>query len=296
MLNSRRDTLPEHGLTGAGLGLRRALLPSLLRQHPAEVGFLELAPENWVGVGGRYARQLEELARDYPLSLHGLSLSLGGPEPLDECLLYAVRELMENFGISLYSEHLSYCTDGAHLYDLLPIPFTEQAIEHLVQRIDQAQTVLKRRIAIENVSYYAVLPPTDMTELAFLTEVLERADCELLLDVNNVYVNSVNHSYNAKAFLAALPSERIACIHIAGHYREAPDLIVDTHGADVIADVWGLLERCYALHGVRPTLLERDFNFPPLDNLCGELGQISALQQRALQFMNTPPERRLLSA
>jgi len=280
---------------GAGLGLRRALLGPLREQvistgvppdksgHPGRtsqqeaIDFFEIAPENWIGVGGKFGRALRSFTERYPFVCHGLSLSLGGRDPLDETLLARIRRLLDAHGIAIYSEHLSYCADGGHLYDLMPIPFTDDAVRHVAARIRQTQDILGQRIAVENVSYYAA-PGQEMAEIDFVNAVLAEADCDLLLDVNNIYVNSINHNYDADAFLDALPGERIAYVHIAGHYDEAPDLKVDTHGAPVIDPVWRLLERAYARFGVLPTLLERDFNFPPLAELVGEVANVRALQ------------------
>lgn len=261
----------------AGLGLRRGLLPSLLAMDDDAVDFLEVAPDNWIGVGGRFGDALSELSARFPLSCHGLSLSLGGSAPLDMDLLRATRRFNDRHGIGLYSEHLSYCADDGHLYDLMPIPFTDEAIGHVAARICQVQDVLGRRIAVENVSYYAA-PYQALAEIDFIRAVLDQADCDLLLDVNNLYVNAINHGYDAQAFLARLPGERIASYHIAGHFDEAADLKIDTHGAPVKADVWSLLDSAYRRFGVRPTLLERDFNFPPLPELLAETGRIRAMQ------------------
>ncbi|WP_342315471.1 DUF692 domain-containing protein [Lysobacter sp. FW306-1B-D06B] len=261
----------------AGLGLRRSLIPELLAMDDGAVDFLELAPENWIGVGGRSGEQLAQLSARLPLSAHGLSLSLGGTEPLDMKLLLGTRELLERHGIALYSEHLSYASDDGHLYDLMPIPFTDEAVRHVAARIRVVQDVLGRRIAVENVSYYAA-PYQALAEIDFVRAVLDEADCDLLLDVNNLYVNSINHGYDAQAFLARLPGERIASYHIAGHFDEDIDLKVDTHGAPVKADVWDLLADAYRRFGVRPTLLERDFNFPPLSELLTETNRIRTMQ------------------
>jgi uncharacterized protein (UPF0276 family) len=262
---------------GAGLGLRRALIGPLQEHPSAPIDFFEIAPENWIGVGGKLGRTLRELTERHAFVCHGLSLSLGGRDPLDETLLARIRRLLDAHGIAIYSEHLSYCADEGHLYDLMPIPFTDEAVHHVAARIRQTQDVLGQRIAVENVSYYAA-PGREMREIDFVTAVLGEADCDLLLDVNNIYVNSINHGYDAGAFLDALPGERIAYIHVAGHYDEAPDLKIDTHGAPVIDPVWRLLERAYARFGVRPTLIERDFNFPPLAELVGEVGHARGLQ------------------
>lgn len=265
-------------LTGAGLGFRRELLPALKTVVPEAIQFFEIAPENWIDIGGAYGRALRGFTERYPFALHGLSLSLGGPGPLDETLLRKIRQFMDQHAIALYTEHLSYCSDDGHLYDLLPIPFTEEAVKHVASRIRRAQDILGCRIAIENASFYTNTPIAEMDELSFIRAVLSEADCDLHLDVNNVYVNSVNHRYDPVAFIHALPTERIVYMHVAGHYREADDLIVDTHGADVIDPVWQLLDEAYRVHGVAPTLLERDFNFPPLDILVSEVERIAQLQ------------------
>jgi uncharacterized protein (UPF0276 family) len=265
----------------AGLGLRRVLMDSLQDAAPGGFDFLEAAPENWISVGGRYGRGLAALGERYPLVCHGLSLSLGGPDPLDEAFLHRVRRFLDAHRVPLYSEHLSYCSDDGHLYDLMPIPFTEEAVHYVAGRIRQTQDILGRRIAVENVSYYAA-PHQELREIDFLTAVLEEADCDLLVDVNNIHVNSVNHRYDALDYLRALPASRVSYFHIAGHYNEAADLIVDTHGAPVIDPVWTLLSEAYRHIGVRPTLLERDFNFPPMGELLAEVATIRRLQQAAL--------------
>jgi uncharacterized protein (UPF0276 family) len=263
---------------GAGLGFRRELVPALKTRVPAAIDFFELAPENWIDLGGAYGRDLRGFTERYPFVCHGLSLSLGGPSPLDEMLLHKTRQFMDAHGIALYTEHLSYCSDDGHLYDLLPIPFTEEAVKYVAARIRRAQDILERRIAIENASYYTASPIAEMDELAFIRAVLEEADCDLHLDVNNVYVNSVNHRYDALEFIRALPTGRIVYLHMAGHYNEAADLLIDTHGADVIDPVWTLLDETYRIHGVAPTLLERDFNIPPLAELVREVEHIARLQ------------------
>jgi uncharacterized protein (UPF0276 family) len=271
-------TLPH---ASAGLGLRRALMDPLQAAAPGGFDFLEAAPENWIGVGGRYKRGLDALLERHPLVCHGLSLSLGGPDPLDEPYLQRVRRFLDAHRVPLYSEHLSYCSDDGHLYDLMPIPFTDEAVHHVAARIRRTQDILGRRIAVENVSYYAA-PHRELGEVEFVRAVLEEADCDLLLDVNNIHVNSVNHGYDAVGFLRAMPARRVAYYHVAGHYDEADDLIVDTHGAAVIDPVWTLLAEAYRHFGVRPTLLERDFNFPPMAELLDEVATVRRLQRDAL--------------
>ncbi|MDJ0654001.1 MAG: DUF692 domain-containing protein [Xanthomonadales bacterium] len=268
----------RHPVNGAGLGLRRALLGPLQRfEGPYPVDFWEVAPENWINVGGRLGRKLREFTEQHPFVCHGLSLSLGGPSPLDETFLHKVRNFLQTHNIRCYSEHLSYCTDEGHLYDLMPIPFTEEAVDYVAERIQRTQDIIGQRIAIENVSYYAA-PGQEMDEIEFINAVLQKADCDLLLDVNNIYVNSVNHRYDALEFLSGLPGERVAYCHIAGHYNEAEDLIVDTHGSAVIDGVWQILDKAYQLFGPMPTLVERDFNFPPVEELFEEVQRVRDYQ------------------
>lgn len=272
-----KPTLPD---ASAGIGLRRALLGALQEAPAGAFDFLECAPDNWIGIGGRYGAALEQLSARHPITCHGLSLSLGGVAPLDETFLARVRRFLDRHQVALYSEHLSYCTDDGHLYDLMPIPFTEEAVRHVAARIRRVQEILGRRIAVENVSYYAA-PYQAMDEVDFVNAVLAEADCDLLLDVNNIYVNAINHGYDAHDFLARMPTARIASYHIAGHYDEADDLKVDTHGAAVKEEVWSLLQSAYRLHGVHPTLLERDFNFPAMPVLLAEVERIRELQRAA---------------
>ncbi|MAT95344.1 MAG: hypothetical protein CME59_22460 [Halioglobus sp.] len=264
-------------LHGAGLGLRRALMGPLLSMERTSVDFMEAAPENWIGVGGRFEKQFRQLAERYPLAFHGLSLDIGGPDPIDTELVAAVRELMDAAQVAIYSEHLTYCAAEGHLYDLLPIPFTTEAVQHVAARVRQVQDIVGQPIALENASYYAQ-PHAELSEAEFIDAVVRESGCDLLLDVNNIYVNSVNHRYDPIEFMQALPLERVRYIHIAGHYDEAPDLKVDTHGADVIDPVWSLLEEAYRRVGPLPTLLERDFNLPPLPVLLQEVDRIRSLQ------------------
>lgn len=277
----------QESIRGAGLGLKREIFPQLQSTYgqdlTASIAFLEIAPENWINAGGRAAKQLAWLSDHYPLVCHGLSLSLGGPDPLNEDFLYQVKSFLNKHHIPLYTEHLSYCSDGGYLYDLLPIPFTEEAVRHVADRIRRTQDILEQGIAVENASFYAAAPISEMDELTFLRAVLEEADCGLHLDINNLYVNSVNFGYDPAKFLQGIPGERIAYGHIAGHDLIAKDLIIDTHGQDVIDPVWALLDQAYALYGVFPTLLERDVNIPPLPTLMQEVDRIANLQRRHSQ-------------
>jgi uncharacterized protein (UPF0276 family) len=273
------------GIRGAGLGLKRELGPQIQAAYGecqiASIDFLEIAPENWIAAGGKSARQLAWFVERYPLVCHGLSLSLGGVDPLNVDFLKRVRTFLDAHHISLYSEHLSYCSDGGYLYDLLPIPFTQEAVRYVSARIRQTQDILGRRIAVENASFYVAAPISEMDELSFIRAVLEEADCDLHLDINNIYVNSVNFGYDSHEFLRGIPGERIVYAHVAGHDQQAPDLIIDTHGQNVIDPVWALLQEAYALFGNFPTLLERDANIPPLQELMCEVDMIARLQKHS---------------
>lgn len=274
-------------IQGAGLGLKRELLPALMQQtgQPAlaALQFLEIAPENWLRAGGKYADELAWLAAHYPLVCHGLCLSLGGPTPLNVAFLTELKQFMATWGIRLYSEHLSYCSDVSqgYIYDLLPLPFTEEAVKHVSQRIRQTQDILQQRIAVENASFYVTAPGNQMDEITFINAVLSEADCDLHLDINNVYVNSVNSGFDPYHFIDQLPAERVVYGHMAGHLQVADDLLVDTHGSPVIAPVWQLLDYAYRRLGVFPTLLERDSQIPPLLTLMQEVEQIAQVQQHA---------------
>lgn len=270
-------------ISGAGLGFRRELIPALKLGVPAAIDFFELAPENWAGMGGRSAKDLRQFTERHPFVCHGLSLDLGGLRPLDTELLKRIRGFMREHDMGLYTEHLSWCGDDGHLYDLLPIPCTGDAVRWVAGRIRQAQELLGMRIGIENASYYVSPPGAEMTEVEFIRAVIEEADCLLHLDVNNVYVNSRNFGFDPIAFIEGLPLERTCYLHMAGHYVEADGILVDTHGASVIDPVWALLDAVYARVGAQPTCLERDFNIPALDDLVLEVTRIAAAQRiRAL--------------
>lgn len=266
-----------HNLTGVGLGLRRELIDAFLRADQLP-DFIEVAPENWMGFGGRHAKQFAACVERAPLICHGLSLSIGGPHPLNLEFVGQIKQFLKQHNALLYSEHLSYSHDGGYLYDLLPIPMTEAAVSYVAERILKVQDILGQRLVIENVSTYA-MPAAEMTEAEFVVAVLQAADCELLLDVNNVYVNSINHGSDAQAFIRAMPPERVRYLHVAGYQQVSPDLLIDTHGTAIADPVWDLLRYIYQHIGVRPTLLERDFNLPAWFELQQELQQIRQIQQ-----------------
>ena len=274
------EITPQFPVTGAGLGLRRPIADQLMQVPEGEIDFMEVAPENWIHVGGKLGKKLRWFTERYPFLIHGLSLSIGSPAPLNEQLVNDIKDFMAEHGVRMYSEHLSACSDDGQLYDLMPIPFTEEAVKYVAGRVRRVQDILEQRIALENVSYYA---PTDtaMTEQEFTLAVLEEADCDLMLDINNIVVNSINHRYDANEFLASMPAARIRYFHLAGHYVEAEDLRIDTHGTPVDEQAWQLLADAYAHFGVVPTLLERDFNFPPIEELLDEVKRIRALQSAA---------------
>lgn len=267
---------------GAGLGFRRELLPELKSASLDGIDFFEIAPENWLKAGGRFAADLRLFSERKPFTCHGLSLSLGSAEPLDETLLHNIKRFMNTHKIELYTEHLSWCSDDGHLYDLLPIPCTEEAVHWVAARIRRAQSILERQIGIENASYYLAPPGAEMKEEEFISAVVRESACFLHLDVNNIYVNSQNFGFDPLRYLEALPLDKVGYIHVAGHYVEEDGLIIDTHGAQVIDPVWALLEAAYqripAPAASIPTCLERDFNFPGLPALINEVDRIRCLQ------------------
>ena len=297
-------------LQGAGLGYRRDLADNFLNLSSNNaIQFMEVAPENWVKMGGAARYKFDQAAERYPLAVHGLSLSLGGQAPLDRELLKNTKALMTQYNSTFFSEHLSYCECEGHLYDLLPMPFTEEAVKHVAQRIRYVQDFLGLQISLENTSYYLHSPTSTMNEVEFLNAIAQEADCGIHLDVNNIYVNGVNHGLlDPYVFLDQVDVKRVNYIHIAGHdeehsaaqvvedlegesfnkikgaYRHLPELLIDTHGEAVKGTVWDLLEYAYQrLPVIPPTLLERDFNFPPFAELYSEVEHIAQLQQKYAQ-------------
>lgn len=266
-----------------GLGYRKDFAEDFLSSSVLEPSFIEVAPENWINVGGFWKKEFQKALEKYPLYTHGLSLSIGAPDPLDMDFLKDMKTFLDESGAQIYSEHLSYSQcENAHLYDLLPIPFTEDAVKHVSARVKQVQDFLERPLALEIVSYYTPLAP-EMTELEFVNAILKESGCELLLDVNNIYVNSFNHNYNAKEFIDGLDVSNVSYIHMAGHEQVAPDLIIDTHGQAIIDPVYDLFE--YAMGKIQkdvPVLLERDFNIPEFEELQGEINRLNSIKQKAL--------------
>lgn len=261
-----------------GIGFRRDFAEEFLSNtSPLAPQFVEVAPENWMNIGGYWQGVLERVSEKYPILCHGLSLSIGSPDELDVPFVKKVKAFLDRYQVPIYSEHLSYskCAN-AHLYDLLPIPFKKDAVAHIVQRIKQVQDILERPLVLENVSYYTPVA-AEMTEAEFVSAIVEESGCKLLLDVNNIYVNAFNHGYNASEFLHSLPLHRVAYIHMAGHEQVADDLIIDTHGQPIIHPVYQLFEEAVSLLEPVPVLLERDFNLPELKELQGELNQLQTI-------------------
>ncbi|WP_037361796.1 DUF692 domain-containing protein [Asinibacterium sp. OR53] len=267
-----------------GIGYRKDFAEAFLQSSTLQPAFIEVAPENWMGVGGFWNKKFREALEKYPLFTHGLSLSIGSPDELDFAFLKKLKQFLASTGALVYSEHLSYAKcDNAHLYDLLPIPFTSDAVAHVSERIKTVQDLLERKMAIEIVSYYSPVAP-ELSEIDFINAILEAADCDLLLDVNNVYVNSFNHRYDAKAFIDQLPMERVRYIHMAGHEQVSDTLIIDTHGEAIIDPVYNLFDYTMRRLGRDvPVLLERDFNIPELEELQEEINRLNTIKTAALK-------------
>jgi uncharacterized protein (UPF0276 family) len=256
-----------------GIGLRGEHEQVVLDRLP-KIGWLEVHSENYFGAGGRPAMQLQRIREHYPVSLHGIGLGLGNTDELDRMHLQKLRCLVDAIDPMLVSEHLCWnAYGGRHFSDLLPLPYTQAAAAHVASRIDAVQQALGRQILMENVSAYVEFQDAELSEWAFLIEVVHRAGCGILLDVNNVYVNACNHGYDPRCFLDEIPGSAVGEIHVAGHARREANghaLLIDTHDRAVSPAVWDLYARLIARIGPKPTLLERDANLPPLETLIGE--------------------------
>ncbi|GAB5539004.1 MAG: DUF692 domain-containing protein [Salibacteraceae bacterium] len=264
-----------------GIGYRKDFGEEFLQSGSLDPAFVEVAPENWIGVGGYWKDQFRKVADRYPIYNHGLSLSIGSPDPLDWDFIKRVKGFLEEWDVKVYSEHLSYSKcDNAHLYDLLPIPFREDAVNHISERIQKVQDFLGRKLVIEIVSYYTPVA-AEMTEVEFINAILNKADCELLFDINNIYVNGFNHGYDPKWFIEQLDTSKVKYIHMAGHEKVSDDLIIDTHGQPIIDPVYDLFEFAIGkLDHPVPVLLERDFNIPELSELCAEMNRLERICQK----------------
>lgn len=283
--------------SGTGMGFRRELLDAYDQCDQLDnIDFFELAPENWIELGGRFQKSLRRYTERFPFACHGLSLSIGSSDPLDTDLLKNIKSFMQEHRIELYTEHLSWCSQNGHLYDLLPVPFTEASARWVAERVKQVQETLETTIALENSSYYFSPSGGEMSEPEFINFIMHESGCKLHLDVNNLYVNSQNLKYDAVDFLKKVDLSKVIYMHMAGHFVEQDGWIVDTHGSPVIDPVWDLLKQTFALLPESalgaPICLERDFNFPAIDELMKELNKIREIkspyteQQSSNKFLN----------
>ncbi|PAU52296.1 hypothetical protein BZL41_25560 [Pseudomonas sp. PIC25] len=266
---------------GYGLGLRTAYYQDILENHPP-VDWFEIVSENYLVDGGKALYYLEAIGERYPLVMHGVSLSIGGPHPLDRDYLQRLKRLAQTVRPAWISDHLCWSRGSAHqLHDLLPLPYTEESLWHVAERVRQVQDLLERPLVLENVSSYVRVAEASFSEWEFLAALSEASGCELLLDVNNVYVSARNHGFDPWTFISGLPKARIRQLHLAGH-SDYGAYLIDTHDQPVSDPVWQLYQRTLAHLGPVATLLERDDNFPPLDELLAELGKARALGQAVL--------------
>ena len=264
-------------IRGFGLGLRPQHYRDFIDARPA-VDWLEVLTENYMVPGGKPLAMLEAIRVDYPVVMHGVSMSIGGCDPLDLRYLNELKALAQRLEPAWISDHVCWTSmDGHQVHDLLPMPHTQAALAHLVQRVQRVQDVLGRRLVLENVSSYVRFRCDEMSEWEFLAELARRADCELLLDVTNVYVNSRNHGFSARDFLDALPVQRVRQIHLAGHEDQGTHL-VDTHDRPVCESVWSLYRHAATRFGAVPTMIERDAEIPPLGDLLAELDRARGIQ------------------
>ncbi len=270
--------MPSQKAQGFGLGLRTVYYPDIL-SAPQPVDWFEIISENYMVPGGRPLAMLDRIRADYPMRMHGVSMSLASTDPLDLDYLRDLKALVARIEPELVSDHLAWTgVHGRNLHDLLPIPYTLEALDHCVERVSRAQDFLGRRIALENPSTYVSFSRSDMSEPEFLAELSRRADCLLLLDINNVYVSGFNHGFDAKAYLDLVPKERVAQIHVAGH-TSLPTHKIDTHDHPVCDDVWSLFSYVRENFGPIPAMIERDDQFPPFEDLLAELRHMRALAE-----------------
>lgn len=262
---------------GFGLGLRSEHYEEILRDKPGQIDWLEILTENYLVDGGKPLYYLDAIRPHYPVVMHGVSMSLGSTDALDYDYLRQLKALIARVEPEWISDHLCWTgVDGKNMHDLLPLPYTEAAVEHLASRISAVQDYLGRQILIENLSSYITYREDSMSEWEFLSAIAEKADCYLLLDVNNIYVSSFNHGFDPLEYLAGIPRERVWQHHLAGHSNEG-NLLIDTHDADIIDPVWALYEQTARHFGPVSTMIERDGNIPPLQQLIVELEQARAI-------------------
>lgn len=269
--------------TRAGIGLRAPHMQAFLEGHP-EIAWLEVHSENYFAEGGRAPIELDRIRRDYPVSLHGVGLSLGSTDPLDQGHLAKLKRAVERYSPALVSEHLCWVSvAGGHFHDLLPLPYTDEALAHVAARVAEVQEHLGRQILIENVSSYLEFEHSTMPEWDFLREVAARSGCGILLDVNNIFVNAVNHAFDPHRYIDAIPAHDVQEIHLAGHLEKQVDgvrLLIDTHDRPVKDAVWDLYAYALEILGPKPTLIEWDSTLPELAVLLAEAGRAETLLRR----------------
>lgn len=267
---------------GYGLGLRTDHYDDVL-EHKPDVDWFEILSENYMVEGGKPLRYLDNIRQHYPMVMHGVSMSIGSVEPLNQEYLQQLKTLMQRVEPMWISDHLCWTgVDGINLHDLMPMPYTEEAIQHVSDRVSQVQDYLGRRILLENVSSYLTYSDSQLSEWEFLSEVAQRADCLILLDINNIYVSAFNHQFDPLTYLEAIPVDRVYQFHLAGHTREK-DLIIDTHDHPIADPVFELYAQAVARFGKVSTMIERDDNIPPLSELLDELAQVRAIGERQLK-------------
>ena len=276
------DNTGERPFLGYGLGLRPSHYPDILAQRP-DVDWFEALTENYLVPGGKPLYFLEQVRALYPVVLHGVSLSIGASEPLDLDYLRQVKTLATRIDAAWVSDHL--CWTGAHginLHDLMPLPYTEEAVHHVANRVRQVQDILGRQLLLENVSSYVTYRASQLSEWEFISAIAEAADCLILLDINNIHVSAFNHSFNPHDYLNGIPIARVRQFHLAGHQNQG-DYIIDTHDQPVIDAVWELYAAALRRFGPVSTMIERDDNIPPLDELLTELDQARRIGNDVLQ-------------
>ena len=265
---------------GIGIGLRRELAKETL-ESTNHIDWLEFVPENYMGIGGRCREVIDKASERFPLISHGINLSIGTTDELNTEYLKSIKVLLDRINAPWWSDHLCFTSvDGVYMHDLLPLPFSWEAVRHIADRVKRVQDYVQRPFLLENISFYMYMPGCEMNEAQFIGEVLEAADCGLLLDVNNVYVNALNHGFDPHEFLDQLPIERTVQVHVAGHKR-GDEMVIDTHGSPVIEPVYELLEYVLKRTTVNGVMLERDQNFPEFSQILGEVATIRHIAERA---------------
>jgi len=286
---NNQDSNPEHTkkypCLGFGLGLRKEHYQTILQTEP-DVDWFEILTENYLVPGGKPLYYLDQIRERYPLVMHGVSLSIGNSDPLNFDYLQQVKNLSEHINARWLSDHLCWTgNNGTNAHDLLPLPYTEEVISHVAERIGQVQDFLGRRILIENVSSYISYQQSEMNEWEFLTEVAHRADCLLLLDINNIYVSAINHEFDPEDYLSAIPDERVQQHHLAGH-SDYGDYIIDTHDMPVCEPVWDLYAKATEYYSDVSFMIERDANIPELDILLQELNRARSIAGLVSEYKN----------